>query len=122
MTQPVRQNLFAERGDTTAWTITFTQPLSAFVEIWFTVRDGYAEEQADDADAVSQLKLSNGGITPTGADTASAEFSSAQTSAWSAEMQLTYDVQVRTTTGKIYTTQIGFIQLGPDVTRSTAAP
>jgi hypothetical protein len=122
VTEPVRQNLTAVRGDTKKWTITFTQDISAFAEIWFTVREGYAEDQTDDTDTVSQLKLSAGDIVPTGARTADAEFDADATRAWLMTMALMYDVQVRTTTGKIYTTQIGSIRISGDITRSTAAP
>jgi hypothetical protein len=122
VTEPVRQNLTAVRGDTKTWTLTFSQDISAFAEIWLTIRDGYDSTAVDDEDAISQLKLSAGGITPTGARTADAEFDNEDTTAWLTTMSLVYDVQVRTTTGKIYTTQLGQIRISHDVTRSTAAP
>lgn len=122
MTEPVRQNLSAKRGDTKTWTLTFSQDISAFAEIWFTVRDGYNSEATDDSDAVTQKKKSDGGIVATGARTADVEFSDTDTRDWLTTMSLVYDVQVRTTTGKIYTTQDGQIRISHDVTRSTAAP
>lgn len=121
MTEPKQQTLRAKRGDTKIWTITFDQAVSGYVEIWFTIRDGWATTEVDDADAISQKTLSGGGIATTGTYTADVEFSDVDALAWQ-KASYQYDIQIRTAQGRIFTTQYGSLMITPDATRSTAAP
>lgn len=117
MTQPIFQALRHTRGDSFDRIITFDEDPATFQAIWFTVRETWADDEADDTDAVAQATL-GAGITVTGALTAAITITAADAASWVLP-EYVYDVQILTAAGKLRTTQFGQLRLGPDVTRST---
>ncbi len=104
------------RGDTFAERISLTNAtVSAFNEVWFTVRTALpAADVADDTGVLSSGTLTGGEITQTGQ------------SEWTIDIEipdwpvgrLVYDVQVRSNAGQIFTVTRGVLRVYDDVTRS----
>jgi len=119
MSEPTTVNLKLTQGDDISWTLTFSEDLVAFEEIWMTFRENYATTEVDDSSAVAQAKLTAGSIVVTGARTAVASLSHSATAAFG-KAEYVHDVQVRrVTSGKLHTTQRGPVRVKGDVTRST---
>lgn len=118
MSAPTTLHISHTRGDDFDRVITFSEDPSAFLGIWFTVRDGWANAETDDTDAIAQAVLGSG-IAVTGARTASITIANAATRGWDKDSYV-YDVQVLTSANKIRTTQRGTLRIQSDVTRSTA--
>ncbi len=116
MSPPLTQNLSVTRGDDDGGTITFDQPCAGFNEIWFTVRTAWATTETDNTGAVFSGTLTGGEVIVTGTYTATIDLPSVDTLTWTNNVYF-YDVQVRTTGGKIYTTQVGQLRMIPDATR-----
>jgi hypothetical protein len=116
MTQPTQQTLTHVRGDTFIKTASLSQPLTSFDDVWFTVRESYATTETDDSEAVAKGSIGGGEITGTGSDV-TIELPD-DTTTWQ-QPQYVWDLQVKTTGGKIYTAARGMLRITPDVTRST---
>ncbi len=117
-TAPIKpQAIELTRGDDFGATLTFDQLVAGFAEIWFTVRVDWAKSETDDTAAVFSGTLTGGQIALTGTYTATIDIPDEATRLWSG-FNYVYDVQIRTTAGKVYTTQRGKITVGYDVTRS----
>lgn len=87
--------------------------------IWFTAKNKFADA---DASAVFQRTIANGGITVTNAIQGRFTVSivPANTSSLgNTAVVLVYDLQVKISTGAIYTLDSGTLVVSPDVTLST---
>ena len=112
MTAPLTQAIDITRGDDYAATVTFDQPVAAFSEIRFTVRESWATTETDNTDATLTTTL-----TPSATSAADLDLTSTQTLALVLD-QYVYDIQVITASGsKVFTTQRGTLRVSPDVTR-----
>lgn len=112
MTSPLTQMIELTRGDDYAATVTFDQPVAAFSEIRFTVREAWATTETDNTDATLTKTL-----TPSSAYAADLDLANTETLTLALD-QYVYDIQVTTASGaKVFTTQRGTLRITPDVTR-----
>lgn len=119
MTAPALQNLEHVRGDSFTRIVTLSEPLIAFTEVCFTLREVWASAEENDSEAELSLKLSNGGLEAGDEDDQVViEIDAEDTRDWTLD-DYVYDVQVTTTGGKVYTVLRGFLRVTPDVTRSS---
>lgn len=124
MPSPPLERFSVVRGDDRERIISFFDsetnapvPLADIANVWFTMREGWAAAEEDDAAAIFQASLLGGGILPEGASSVRLTLPHAATAAWMAD-EYVYDVQVSTVAGLLTTTQRGFVRIEPDVTRA----
>jgi len=115
MTLPNTENLTLVRGDDYSQAFEFTQTVSSFTQIYFTARVAYATYETDNSAAAFSAMLGSG-ISAIGSNTVQLDITHAQSLTLTAASYY-YDIQVLTTTGKIYTTQRGMLRVLSDVTR-----
>lgn len=111
-----------KRGDNIRFDVNITQggaalDVSAY-DIWCT---GKRDIDDADVDAVFQVTKAGGQITVTGAgnNIARVNIPGASTSALTEDVNLFYDVQIKSGTGEITTVADGRMQIRKDVTRAT---
>lgn len=111
MSQPRVENIELVRGDDFGATFTFDQPVSAFSEMRFTIRESWATTETDNTTAALSKTLS-----ATGTYTADLDITDEEALALSLD-QYVYDVQIITTGGRKYTSQRGILRMTPDASR-----
>lgn len=116
MTQPTVENFSIVRGDDWSTVLRFSQALSGFDEIEFTIRDTWASSETDNTGAVFAGSLTGGEIVADGTYDVTVSIPNATTLGMTGD-EYRYDIQVTTVSDKIYTTQRGCIRMIPDVTR-----
>ncbi|UOF77319.1 hypothetical protein [Caudoviricetes sp.] len=119
MAGPNLQTIEVVRGDDDDKLIAFSIEVANFADAWFTIREGWRENENDDGGVVFQARLSNGGIQAYSSNTLLLPLPHDQTTTWGFDAYV-YDVQVLTTAGKVITTQRGTLRMTPDVTASVA--
>jgi hypothetical protein len=120
MANPNSQDIEVVRGDDDDKIIEFSTDVANLDDVWFTVREVWrTADDADDDAVVYQARLSTGGF-EIGSTDAQLRLliPSAQTTTWGSDRYV-YDVQVAAS-GKVITTQRGFIMMTPDATASIA--
>jgi hypothetical protein len=119
MAEPINQNIKVVRGDDDDKFIDFSTEVANLDDVWFTVREGWRVAETGDDAVVFQARLTLGGLVAGSTDKQlRLPLPSAQTTTWGYD-QYVYDVQV-SASGKINTTQRGFVNMTPDVTASVA--
>lgn len=123
----ILQNIEITRGDDEDFLISFFQddfeetpiPVSGFADVRFAIRTTWATTQTNDTDALYVASLASG-LSVYGESTLLLEIPDAVTQALAVDVSapFVYDVQVLTSGGKRNTTQRGYIQIAPDVTRN----
>jgi hypothetical protein len=111
MTQSRVETIELQRDTDYEATVEFDQPVSAFAEMRFTVREDWAMGDQDNDGAVYTTLL-----TATGTYTAMLTIPSATVRSL-LRKRYVHDIKVITTTGKRHQTQLGPVFVGPDVTR-----
>jgi len=119
MSAPAQQSIDIVRGDDDDKLITFSVDVVNFEEVWFTVRESWRLNEADDTGAIFQATIANGRLQPYSADTLLLLLPHAVTSGWAFDSYV-HDVQVLTTTDKVITTQRGTVRMTPDTTATVA--
>jgi hypothetical protein len=111
------QNLSHRRGDTFDRVFNLSVDADQFVEFWFTVREEWATNEADDTSATAQVTQTAGGIVVTPPRALNVKVAATVTRDW-LKKQYVYDLQGRAITGAIYTLAAGFLAMDPEATRS----
>src|SRR5688572_10346161 len=117
MLSPAQQNISIVRGDDRDFLISFFDtesdapiPLVDIADVWFTMRESWAGNDIDDAEAIFQVSLLGGGITTEGAYSVRLALPHTQTVLWTFN-EYVHDVQISTVTGKLTTTQRGLVRV-----------